>query len=163
MKIGLLADTHGYCHDKILDFLKPCHEIWHCGDIGTMDIIDLLKTIAPVRAVYGNIDYGDIVRKFSNIEFFEINGLKVLMTHICGYPGKYTSEIKKLLVSHQPNLLVCGHNHILRVEYDRKYSCMYMNPGAAGKTGFHRVMTALRFDIGNGRLENLELVEIERL
>jgi len=162
MKIGLLSDTHGYCHVKILDFFNTCDEIWHCGDAGTIDVIATLKKIAPLRAVHGNIDYGEVVRTYPVYQSFVVEGLKVLMIHIGGYPGRYTPQARKLIVDERPGLFLCGHSHILKVIFDKQFQCLCMNPGAAGKQGIHHVLTALRFDIVNARVENLEIIEVDR-
>ena len=162
MNIGLLSDTHGYCHAKILDFLSNCDEIWHCGDIGSMAVLEMLTPLAPLRAVHGNIDYGEMKKAYPEFQYFHAAGLSVLMTHIGGYPGKYSPQALKQIVEHRPALFVCGHSHILKVMYDQKYQMLCMNPGAAGKQGIHHLLTAMRFKIINARVENLELIEVDR-
>jgi uncharacterized protein len=135
MRIGLLSDTHSHIHHGVLDFLQTCKEIWHCGDIGSMEVINQLKEIAYLRAVHGNIDHGEIVHLFPEYNIFELSGQKVLMMHIGGSPGKYSSTAKNLIVSEKPNIFVCGHSHILKIMYDKHMKLLFMNPGAAGKFG----------------------------
>ncbi len=162
MNIGLISDTHSYIHPGVLTFLESCNEIWHCGDIGNMNIIEQLQSIAPVRAVHGNIDSGDIIQTFPLFQSFSANGLKVLMMHIGGYPGAYTHKAKQLIKAEHPELFVCGHSHILKVIFDKSFGCLCMNPGAAGKFGFHKYITALRFKITNKKPTNLEIYEYLR-
>jgi uncharacterized protein len=162
MKAGIISDTHGYLHKGVTDFLRPCDEIWHCGDIGNMDVIRQLENITTVRAVSGNIDYGETLRAFPVYLSFKVEGLKVLMLHIGGYPGKYSLHAKQLIETEKPGLLACGHSHILKVMFDKKNELLFVNPGAAGKSGFHKFITALRFDISDGKPENLEIYEYLR-
>lgn len=162
MKIGLLSDTHGYIGKEINDVLETCDEIWHAGDIGTMDVLEALESIGPVRAVYGNIDDHRIRAALPEDQIFQLNGLKVVMTHIGGYPSRYNSRARGLILSQQPELFICGHSHILKVMKDQKYRHLHMNPGAAGHHGFHVIRTMLTFDIVNGQLDNLAAVEFGR-
>jgi len=160
--IGLLSDTHGFFHPRIPAFFSGCDEIWHAGDVGTVDVIEQLEKIAVVRAVYGNID-GQAVRKdFPEVAFFTVERLKVLMIHIGGYPGRYTSQARELIRKYHPGLFVSGHSHILKVMPDNKYGLLHINPGAAGNSGFHKSITLVRFNIENGRVNDLEVLDIDR-
>jgi len=161
-EILLLSDTHNTWDDFIEKYAREAKEIWHAGDIGTPEIIDKLEAFAPVKAVYGNID-GQEIRKFiPEYQFFEKGGMKVLMLHIGGYPGKYTSRAKELIARYRPDIFIAGHSHILKVMHDRKNGLLHLNPGAAGKYGFHKVRTMLRFDMENGEIKNLEVIERPR-
>lgn len=162
MRIGLLSDTHGWLDPKLLEFFEGCDEVWHCGDIGSMDVAEELERHFIVRAVYGNIDGGMMRRVYPETDVFTCEGVKVLMTHIGGYPGHYDMRIKSRLLQERPKLFVCGHSHIAKVMYDRKLACLHINPGAAGRYGFHKVRTAVRFVIEAGEIKDLELVEYER-
>ncbi len=162
MKTGIISDTHGYLHKGVSEFLSQCDEIFHCGDIGNMEVISKLKSIAPVRAVSGNIDDREMLRTFPINQSFNIENLHVLMMHIGGFPGKYTLQARQLIESEKPGLFLCGHSHILKVMFDKKYNLLFINPGAAGNTGFHSYITAIRMDIKNGKPENLEVYECLR-
>ena len=162
MKVVLLSDTHAWCDKKIEKYLTNCDEIWHAGDIGSLDVINRLRTYAPLRAVHGNIDGQDIRYDFPEFLEFDIDGIKVLMTHIGGFPGKYDTRALKKIFEVKPKLFICGHSHILRVMYDQHHNMLVMNPGAAGLQGFHQVRTLLRFDIEAGEIKNLEVIEIPR-
>lgn len=162
MRIGLLSDTHGWLDPKLLEFFEGCDEVWHCGDIGNIDVAEELERHFIVRAVYGNIDGGMMRRVYPETDVFTCEGVKVLMTHIGGYPGHYDMRIKSRLLQERPKLFVCGHSHIAKVMYDRKLACLHINPGAAGRYGFHKVRTAVRFVIEAGEIKDLELVEYER-
>lgn len=162
MRIGLLSDTHGWLDPKLLEFFEGCDEVWHCGDIGTMEVAEELERHFIVRAVYGNIDGGMMRRVYPETDVFTCEGVKVLMTHIGGYPGHYDMRIKSRLLQERPKLFVCGHSHIAKVMYDRKLACLHINPGAAGRYGFHKVRTAVRFVIRAGEIKDLELIEYER-
>lgn len=159
MKIGLLSDTHGWLDERVLRFFENCDEIWHCGDIGDVEIINRLEKKFQVRAVCGNIDGGELRRRFATVQIFECEGVKTMMTHIGGYPGHYDLRIRALLMQERPRLFVCGHSHILRVMYDRSLECLHVNPGAAGKYGFHKVCTAVRFLLKKSEIKNLEVLE----
>lgn len=161
-KIGLLSDTHGYIHPRVSDFFMGCDEIWHAGDIGNIEVTDGLAAIKKVRAVFGNIDGGPLRTVFKEYEFFQIEGVKVLMIHIGGYPGRYNPKARKLIEQYRPQLFISGHSHILKVIYDKKYELLHINPGAAGSSGLHQLITMIRFDINGQRIENLEIFETER-
>lgn len=159
-KIGLLSDTHGYWDEKFETYFASCDEIWHAGDIGSMELAARFEALKPFRAVYGNIDdYKTHVVYPQNLRF-TIEKVEVLMTHIGGYPGRYDSSIRGQLLARPPKLFISGHSHILKVIYDKKLDCLHMNPGAAGKYGFHRVRTLLRFVLDEGDIKNLEVIEI---
>lgn len=162
MKIGIISDTHG-TFDKVLqDFLQPCDEVWCAGDFGTTEVADKIAAFKPLRAVYGNID-GEIVRRmYGEFCFFEVEGIKVLMTHIGGYPRKYAPKALQHIHGARPKIFVAGHSHILKVIYDPVYDLLHINPGAAGKYGIHKVRTAVRFDIEAGEIKNMEIGEWEK-
>ncbi|MCB0689865.1 MAG: metallophosphoesterase family protein [Saprospiraceae bacterium] len=159
-KIGLLSDTHGYLDPTLADHFSMCDEIWHAGDIGNLEVIRDLEQIKPLRAVYGNIDDRSIRSLFPEDLRFDVDGLDVFITHIGGYPGRYNKRVKTIMDNEPPKLFICGHSHILKVIYDQKYQCLHMNPGACGHHGFHKVRTALRFDIDEGKIKNLEAIEL---
>ncbi len=160
MRIGLLSDTHGYLDPTILEHFAGCDEVWHAGDVGEDGVLESLEAFKPLRAVYGNIDGTEIRRKLPLNELFEAGGMKVLITHIGGYPGRYTPRVRKLLDEERPGLYVCGHSHILKVMMDKSRGVLHMNPGACGRHGFHRMRTVLRFQIERGRVDNLEVIEL---
>ena len=162
MQIGLLSDTHSHIDQKALDFFKDCNEVWHAGDIGDISVLDTLESTFNVRAVYGNIDNHEIRAFIPEFQVFTIEDYKVVMTHIGGYPNKYAPRIKKLLQKEQPNLFISGHSHILKVINDDKLNLLHVNPGAYGKSGFHKVRTAVRFNIYNGKISDFEILEIDR-
>lgn len=159
-KIGLLSDTHGYLDPTIISHFNECDEIWHAGDIGTMDIIHQMDAFKPVRAVYGNIDDRSLRSLLPEDLRFTVEGLDVFMTHIGGYPGRYNQRVKRIMETDPPKLFICGHSHICRVMYDKKYECLHMNPGACGHHGFHKVRTVLRFDIQEGKVMNAAVIEL---
>lgn len=159
-RILLLSDTHGYIDDRILHHAKSVDEIWHAGDIGDLNVTDDLKRITTLRAVYGNIDGQEARREFPLHNEFEVEGLKVWITHIGGYPGRYSFGIPELMEKKKPGLFITGHSHILKVQFDKKYNLLHMNPGAAGVHGFHKMRTMLKFDVENGKVENLNVVEL---
>lgn len=160
MKIGLLSDTHSYLDPKVFDYFKDCDEIWHGGDVGDSSVLDALEAFKPVRGVYGNIDDTAVRRRLPLNQEFEAEGLSVLITHIGGYPGRYTARVRAMLDETKPKLYICGHSHILKVMMDKKRGILHMNPGACGNHGFHQVRTLLRFDVVAGRVEQLEVIEL---
>ena len=160
MKVGLLSDTHGYWDTRYAEHFKDCDEIWHAGDIGSEELISRLAEIKPVRAVYGNIDGQDIRIQYPKSAVFMAEEVKVLLTHIGGYPGRYAPEIRKELYDVRPNLFIAGHSHILKVMFDKTLNCLYMNPGAAGISGFHQVRTLIRFCIDGQKIQDLEVIEL---
>lgn len=162
IKIGLLSDTHGYIDRRMIEILSNCDEIWHAGDIGSLTVLDELKKTKPTRAVYGNIDGTEIRKETSSHLRFIIEEMDVFITHIAGYPGKYERSIKEILKINSPGLLICGHSHILRIMHDPIHNMMYMNPGAAGKYGFHNKRTLALFEINKNILQNLRIVEWDK-
>lgn len=160
MKIGLLSDTHSYLDKAVFTYFKDCDEIWHAGDFGNMELIEELAAFKPLRGVYGNIDGKDIRLQYPEHLRFTCEGLDVWMTHIGGYPGKYSPLVKPEISKNPPKLFICGHSHILKVQYDPKLELLHLNPGAAGKQGWHQVRTLMRFDINGGKIENLEVIEL---
>lgn len=159
-RIGILSDTHGYWDDRYLKHFESCDEIWHAGDIGSLELAQRLAAFRPLRAVYGNIDGQDIRRHYAEIEHFTVEGTDVLMKHIGGYPGRYDTSIRAKLFVRPPRLFVCGHSHILKVQYDKTLNMLCINPGAAGKYGFHKVRTLVRFAIDHGEFKDLEVIEL---
>ena len=158
--ILLLSDTHGYLDPKIEKYILQADEIWHAGDIGSVELADHISSQKPLRAVYGNIDDAKLRRMFPLNQVFACEGLKVYMTHIGGYPGKYAERIRTMLETEKPGLFICGHSHILKVMYDKQYNLLHMNPGAAGKHGFHQKKTLIRFSIAEGKIISPEVIEI---
>jgi hypothetical protein len=159
-KILLLSDTHGYIDEAILSHVANADEVWHAGDIGTIELTDKIASYKPLRAVYGNID-GHVLRSAFPLDlFFSCEGLKVFITHIGGYPTRYSKGIKEKLLMHRPDLFICGHSHILKVIRDQQLGTLHMNPGAAGVHGFHKMRTMIRFDINKGKMENVEVIEL---
>ena len=160
-RIGLLSDTHSYLDDRICHHLRNCDEIWHAGDFGSSEVVRALAGLAPrFRGVYGNIDGRDIRASEPLVQDFEVEGLRVLMTHIGGYPGHYAPAARQLLQQARPGLFVCGHSHILRVMPDPRLGLLALNPGAAGRHGFHQVRTLLRFGIHQGQVVEMQAVEL---
>lgn len=161
-KIGLMSDTHSYLHPQVFKYFDKVDEIWHGGDIGTTSLADELEAFRPFRAVYGNIDGKDIQLRYPENLFFEVEGVKVFITHIGGYPGKYAPGVKDLLLKNSPKLFICGHSHILKVMPDPALKLLHMNPGACGQQGWHKVKTLLRFDVNEGNISNLEVIELPK-
>ena len=159
-RIGILSDTHSCWDDKYLIHFAGCDEIWHAGDIGSPLVIDRLAAYRPVRAVCGNIDGRDIRLRFGEVLRFKVEECNVLMTHIGGYPGKYSPAIRDLLRSERPQLFVAGHSHILKVIYDKEIGCLHVNPSAAGKQGWHAVRTLVKLTIDGCEIKDLEVVEL---
>jgi len=161
-KIGVLSDTHNSIDEKVIKFFKDCDEVWHSGDIGDIKVADKLEKLFNFKAVYGNIDGYDIRLRYPKVKIFECENVKVVLTHIGGYPGRYDRSIYPILISEHPKLFICGHSHITKVMYDKHLELLHINPGAAGLYGIHKVRTAIRFEINNDRIENLEILEFER-
>jgi putative phosphoesterase len=159
-RIGLISDTHGYLDEAVFHYFDACDEIWHAGDFGSLELADQLAAFKPLRGVYGNIDGQDVRIVHPEHQFFACEEVKVWMTHIGGYPGKYPAKVKETLLKYQPDLFICGHSHILKVIYDRNLHFLHLNPGAAGKHGWHKVRTLLRFDIFDKKIHNLEAIEL---
>ena len=161
-KILLISDTHGYIDDKILSYCKLADEVWHAGDIGSIEVVDKIKQLKPFKGVYGNIDNNLIRNKFPIDQRFSCENIKVWITHIGGYPSRYSKRISDRLKSEKVDLFICGHSHILRVMNDKKNDLLYINPGAIGKHGFHNKRTMVRFEIDRKKIENLEIIEFNR-
>lgn len=160
-RIGILSDTHGMLDDRILEHFANCDEVWHAGDWGSIDVVNKLRAFKPVRGVWGNIDSHDIRAIFPQHNRFMCEGVKVWLTHIGGYPGKYDSLVRPDIFMQPPKLFVCGHSHILKVQNDRALKLLHINPGAAGKYGFHKVQTLVRFEIDGENIQNLEVIELK--
>lgn len=160
MRIGLLSDTHGWIHPSVFKNFEGCDEIWHAGDIGSMDVLDRLKAFKKVRAVYGNIDDALMRRSLNENLRFTLEGLDVWITHIGGYPGRYAPPVKNRIYEKPPGLFICGHSHIAKVMHDKSLGLLHINPGAAGYNGHHKYMTLIRFTILDAKVSNLELIEL---
>ncbi len=160
MRIGLLSDTHGWLDPRLEAHFSGCDEIWHAGDIGTAQVADTLEHWKPLRAVYGNIDGTDLRKRFAADLRFTAGGVRVWITHIGGRPPRYDRAVIGELRRDPPDLFICGHSHILLVKHDPALDCLYMNPGASGRHGWHNVRTALRFTLADGRPKDLEVIEL---
>jgi putative phosphoesterase len=158
-RIGLLSDTHGFLDEAVFNHFKDCDEIWHAGDFGP-GVAEPLKQFRPLRGVYGNIDGQEIRTVFPENLSFQCEGVPVLMRHIGGYPPRYNPETRKLLSLHQPKLFISGHSHILKVMFDKELDCLHMNPGAAGKQGWQKVRTLIRFVIEGTDMRDCEVIEL---
>ena len=159
-KIGLLSDTHGHLDPKIFVHFKDVDEIWHAGDIGSLEVIDKLREFKPCRIIFGNIDETEIRTETIETEIFTVEKMKVVMTHIAGRSGRYAKGIPDLLKKEEPNIFVCGHSHILLVQHDKRFNTLWLNPGACGIKGFHSVRTLLRFEIDAKKVRNMEVIEL---
>lgn len=159
-RIGLISDTHHFLDENIFEHFNICDEIWHAGDFGNILLADRLKEKNKLRAVYGNIDGQDIRAEFPELLVFKCEGVKVMLKHIGGYPPKYNPETKKEILIHKPQLFISGHSHILKIMYDDKLNCLHMNPGAAGKHGWHKVRTIIRFVIDRTEIKDCEVIEL---
>ena len=161
-KILLLSDTNSFIDDQILKFVKQADEVWHAGDIGNLEVTDTINRLKPLRAVYGNIDGKDARAQFPLDNKFRVEGTTVWMTHIGGYPNKYHQRVREELKKIKPQIFISGHSHILKVQYDKKLNLLHLNPGAAGKYGFHTIRTMLRFELNNGEIQKLEIIELAK-
>ncbi len=161
-KIGLLSDTHGFLHPRIKHHFKSVDEIWHAGDIGSTDLMLELEKWKPIRAVYGNIDGTEIRKAYPKNMRFMLEGVEVWITHIGGYPGRYDKRVYNEINQNPPDLFICGHSHILKAIPDKSLNLLHLNPGACGKHGFHQVLTLMRFELNAGKIENLEVIELEK-
>jgi putative phosphoesterase len=159
-RIALLSDTHNHLDPELFKYLESCDQIWHAGDIGTIRITDELSKIKPLIAVYGNIDGQDVRKVHPLHQHFMCENVKVFMTHIGGYPGRYSAEALREILREKPKLFICGHSHILKVMFDEKNQLLHINPGAAGIHGFHAVKTLVRFSISNDKISDLEVIEL---
>ena len=161
-KISLLSDTHSILDERFIPHLKNSDEIWHAGDIGSLDIYNKLTKLSDVKAVYGNIDDHKIRIGLKSELFFKCEGVNIYMTHIGGYPGKYSKGIKEKIEKTNPNIFICGHSHILKIMNDKKNKLLFLNPGAAGNHGVHKVKTIIKFDIDDKKIRNLKIIELKR-
>jgi len=163
LRIGLISDTHGLIDPKVFKHFESVDEIWHAGDIGNEETLSILEEFKPVRAVFGNIDPPRLRRKLPEHLWFEASGLKVLITHIGGYPPKYNKRTRELLDAGLPSLLITGHSHILKIMTDStRNNMLFINPGAAGNQGFHKIKTLVRFSIQGGKVGDLQVIELGR-
>lgn len=159
-RIGLLSDTHAWWDDRYLKYFENCDEIWHAGDIGSLEVAQKLAAFRPLRAVYGNVDGQEIRARYPQVNRFVVEGAEVLMKHIGGYPGNYDASIRGSIFVRPPKLFISGHSHILKVKYDKTLGLLHINPGAAGRYGFHKVRTLVRFVIDQGEFKDLEVIEL---
>lgn len=162
-KVGLISDTHSFLHKDVAHYFSKCDEIWHAGDVGDIQVYDKLCSMAVCRGIYGNID-GDTVRAALPIyQLFRCEQLKILMIHIAGSPPKYNTSTRQLIKAHRPDILVCGHSHILKiVRVPLSYNLLHINPGAAGNKGFHKVCTLVRFSINGTKVSDMEVIELDK-
>jgi len=158
--IGLLSDTHSFLDPRIAEYFSACDEIWHAGDIGSIRVAEQLSRFKTFRAVHGNIDGQDIRSMYPADLVFLCEEMKIFITHIGGYPGNYFPEAGKKISAYQPDLFICGHSHILKIMRDEKYHLLHINPGAAGKSGFHKMRTLVRFHVNGKKIEKLEVIEL---
>ncbi len=161
-KILLLSDTHSFIDQQIIKYIKQADEVWHAGDIGDIAVTDLIKDLKPLRAVYGNIDNKEIRAEFPLDNKFTIENVSVWITHIGGYPKRYDRRIKEEIHKNPTTLFISGHSHIIKVQFDKQLKLLHLNPGAVGKHGFHQIRTLLRFEINKDKIENLEIIELEK-
>ncbi len=159
-KIGLLSDTHSYLDDAVFKHFENCDEIWHAGDFGNMEVADKLTAFKPLKAVYGNIDGADVRLSYPENLRFKCENVDVWITHIGGYPGRYSPQVRNEIYADPPKLFICGHSHILKVIYDKKINCLHINPGAAGKQGWQKVRTVMRFNVEDDKIQELQIIEL---
>ncbi len=159
-KIILLSDTHSFINEEILDYLSAADEVWHAGDFGSLEILKELQEHNLSQGVYGNIDGKEIQAEFPLTSIFTCEKVKVVMQHIAGYPGKYAKGIKELIEKEKPQLFISGHSHILKIMFDQKLNCLHMNPGAAGKQGWHKVRTMISFVIDEAEMKDCKIIEL---
>jgi putative phosphoesterase len=159
-RIGLISDTHSYLDDSVFKHFENCDEIWHAGDFGNIELVDKLATFKPLRGVYGNIDGKEIRQTYPENLRFKCEGVDVWMTHIGGYPDRYDLRIRQEIYANPPQLFISGHSHILKVIYDKKINCLHLNPGAAGKQGWQKVRTLMRFSIDGNKIQDLQVIEL---
>jgi putative phosphoesterase len=161
-RIGLISDTHGFLDDAVFKHFENCDEIWHAGDFGNIELVDKLAAFKPLRGVYGNIDGKDIREVYPEHLRFMCEKVDVWMTHIGGYPDRYAPDVKREIYTKPPGLFISGHSHILKVIYDKKINCLHLNPGAAGKQGWHKVRTLIRFSITDEKIHTLDVIELHK-
>jgi putative phosphoesterase len=160
LRIGLLSDTHHFLDENVFRHFEHCDEIWHAGDFGTAELAQKLSAFKPLRGVFGNIDGQDIRSLFPETLRWQVEQVKICMTHIGGYPPRYNPAVKKMLKADPPQLFICGHSHILKVMFDKELNCLHMNPGAAGRQGWHTVRTLIRFTIDGAEMRDCEVIEL---
>ena len=161
-KILLLSDTHGHVDDHIMKYVKESDEVWHAGDIGTTQVTDTISNLKPLRAVFGNIDNHELRLSFPDELLFECEDMNIYMTHIGGRPGRYSKGISEKIKSLKPKIFICGHSHILKIQFDKVNQLLFINPGAIGKHGFHKVRTMVRFVIDKSEIKNMQVIEVKR-
>ena len=159
-RIGLMSDTHSHLDEKVFEYFKDVDEIWHAGDIGSMEVVEKLEAFKPFRAVYGNIDNAKIRASFPLDDRFTCEEIKVWITHIGGYPGRYSKRVKEMMPLDTPDLFITGHSHILKIMPDKKYDLLHINPGACGISGFHKMKTIVRFTIDGKKIKDMEVIEL---
>ncbi len=159
-KIGLISDTHSYLDDAVFKHFENCDEVWHAGDFGNIELVDKLAAFKPLRGVYGNIDGKEIRQVYPENLRFKCEEVDVWMTHIGGYPDRYDLRIRSEIYANPPQLFISGHSHILKVIYDKKINCLHLNPGAAGKQGWQKVRTLMRFNIDGSKIQDLQVIEL---
>lgn len=159
-KIGLLSDTHSYLDPSVFEYFKNVDEIWHAGDIGSMEVLEQLEAFKPTKAVYGNIDHAQLRRACPEHQRFDCEGMDIWITHIGGYPGRYDRRIRDAIRANPPDIFICGHSHILKIMPDKKLNLLHINPGACGNHGFHKMKTMVRFVIEEGRAKDMEVIEL---
>ena len=162
VKVGIISDTHGTFDEPLREFLRDVDEVWHAGDIGSIELADSIASFKPLRAVYGNIDGGNTRRAYNDFSFFRAEQCDVLMTHIGGYPRRYDPRAVAKIQACRPKIFVAGHSHILKIIYDPVYDLLHINPGAAGEYGPHKVRTAVRLEIDGSEIRNMEIWEFPR-
>jgi putative phosphoesterase len=162
MRIGLISDTHGFLDDAVFKHFENCDEIWHAGDFGNIGLADKLAAFKPLRGVYGNIDGADVRQVYPEHLRFMCEKVDVWMTHIGGYPDRYAPDVKREIYTKPPGLFISGHSHILKVIFDKKINCLHLNPGAAGKQGWHKVRTLIRFSITDEKIHTLDVIELHK-
>jgi len=160
VQIGIISDTHGYLDEQIISHLQDCQEIWHAGDMGSVAVIDKLSALAKTKMVYGNIDGHEIRNICPEYQYFKAGGLSVYMIHIGGYPGKYRPQVRQFIAQNRPGLFISGHSHILKIIPDNKYGLLHINPGAAGRIGFHKIRTLIKLQIEYGKISDLKVIEL---
>jgi len=160
LRIGLLSDTHGHLPSNLFDYLEECDELWHAGDIGSLEVAKKLAEFRPLKAVWGNIDGPEIRYEYPEKQIFECEGLKIFMIHIGGYPRRYAKGVRKQLKEEKPDLFICGHSHILKCLPDEKLGLIHLNPGACGRQGFHMEKTIMRFSIENGEMSRFQICKL---
>ncbi len=162
VRVGIVSDTHSHWDGEVEEFFAGCAEVWHAGDIGSLEVLDRMRSLWPVRAVWGNIDDAAMRREVPEEQLFDFGGMRVYMRHIGGYPGRYASGVRRRLLEVGADLFVDGHSHVLKVMNDRRLDLLHINPGAYGLQGFHRLRTAVRLEVSDGRPVGLEVLRLPR-